>query len=123
MYIQRINNNSWYDGIYHFKDLNCSIIHRENGPAIEYDNGIKEWLFNGVLHRENGPTFECPNGNKKWYFNGKLHREDGPAIEYANGNKYYFLNNKKLLKKEYIEYIKSKPLCPAKKTKILKKCT
>ena len=27
------------------------------------------------------------DGDKEWFFNGKLHREDGPAIEYFNGDK------------------------------------
>ena len=26
--------------------------HREDGPAVEYANGIKEWHLNGERHRE-----------------------------------------------------------------------
>ena len=56
---------------------------------IEYtitvnDDGNKEWRVDGVLHREDGPAVEYANGDKEWYFNGKRHREDGPAVEFGN---------------------------------------
>jgi len=57
-------------------------IHREDGPAIEYYNGSKEWYINGKPHREDGPAKEYSNGSKEWYINGKLHREGGPARIY-----------------------------------------
>ncbi len=57
--------------------------HREDGPAIEYADGDKEWFLNGKLHREDGPAIEGANGNKSWYLNGEHHREDGPAVEYS----------------------------------------
>ena len=69
------------------------IHHREDGPAIEYVDGYKEWWLNGKLHREDGPAIEYADGNKQWQLNGKLHREDGPAVERANGDKYWYLND------------------------------
>jgi hypothetical protein len=67
--------------------------HREDGPAIEYANGNREWYLNGELHREDGPACEyTTNGSKGWFLNGRLHRKDGPALEYANGEKQYWLN-------------------------------
>jgi hypothetical protein len=68
-------------------------LHREDGPAIEYANGIKKWYLNGLLHREDGPAIEYVTGNKEWYLNGERHREDGPAREWANGNKEWYLND------------------------------
>jgi len=58
--------------------------------------GNIRWYKEGtdILHRENGPAVEFANGTKAWYQNGKYHRTDGPAIEYVDGNKYYYLNNK-----------------------------
>ena len=100
MYIKRINNGNLYDGLYYFKNSECTILHREDGPAIESVDGHKEWRING-----------------------KYHREDGPAIIYVNGEKSYYLNNNWLTKQQYIEYIKSKPICPKKKSRILKQCT
>ena len=72
-------------------------LHREDGPAIEYANGDKEWWhLNGKLHREDGPAIEYANGGKWWYLNGKRHREDGPAIEYTNGDKEWWLDNEEV---------------------------
>jgi hypothetical protein len=45
------------------------------------------WILNDKLHRADGPAVEHENGAKQWYKYGKLHREDGPAIEEANGSK------------------------------------
>jgi hypothetical protein len=36
-----------------------------------YENGTKVWkLPNGLLHRENGPAVEYASGNEAWYING-----------------------------------------------------
>ena len=56
--------------------------------------GDKFYYVNNVLHREDGPAIEFANGNKLWYKNGELHREDGPAVEYLNGHKEWFLHGK-----------------------------
>lgn len=70
-----------------------NILHREDGPAIEYDNGNKEYWFMGKLHREGGPAIDYANGQKEYYVNYKLHREDGPAFEHADGHKKYYVND------------------------------
>jgi hypothetical protein len=62
---------------------------------VKTDGKTTKWYFNGsVLHREDGPAIETTDGYKEWYLNGKLHREDGPAVEYADGPKYWYLNGK-----------------------------
>ena len=145
MHKKIINNNPWINGIYYYKDPNYTILHRENGPAIEYANGNKEWYLSGKLHREDGPAIEYSNGDKEWYLNGVLHQEDGPAIEYhdghkewwingkchredgpavedANRNRFYYLNNEEFSKEKYIQYIKNKAICLAKQSRILKRC-
>ena len=40
----------------------------------EYKNKLRK------LHRTDGPAVEYDNGIKLLYINGKLHRLDGPAI-------------------------------------------
>jgi len=79
------------------------LLHREDGPAIEYTNGDKYWWLNGKLHRENGPAVEWSNGNKEWYLNNKRHREDGPAVERSDGDKYWFLNGEEVTKEEVMD--------------------
>jgi hypothetical protein len=76
-------------GTYHVMN---SKYHREDGPAMEYSDGTKEWCRNGQCHREDGPAIEYSNGTKEWYRNGQHHREDGPAIEYSNGYKAWYRN-------------------------------
>ena len=66
-----------------------------------YDNGDRLWYLNGYLHREEGPALEGADGIKEWYLNGKRHREGGPAVEYAYGIKEWFLNGKRLTEQEY----------------------
>lgn len=63
--------------------------HREDGPAVEYVSGVKEWFINDKRHRENGPAIERSD-RKEWWFKGKRHREDGPAVEYTDGGKEWF---------------------------------
>ena len=54
-----------------------------------------------ILHREDGPAIERDNGDKFWYIDGDLHRTDGPAIELSTGHKEWWVNGKRLFKKEY----------------------
>jgi len=76
--------------------------HREDGPAIEHPNGAKNWYKHGTRHREDGPAFEGSNGSKEWRINGKLHREDGPAFEGANGDKTWALNGERMSEREFL---------------------
>ena len=67
-------------------------LHREDGHAVEYRDGKKEWYketkdrrkasyYNkgmlgmlgklGMLHREDGPAVESPDGKNEWYLNGE----------------------------------------------------
>jgi hypothetical protein len=54
-----------------------------------YDNRVVYRNEKGVLHREDGPAIEYNNGTKYFYINGLLHREDGPAVIDANGEQYW----------------------------------
>lgn len=66
----------------YYKDKDCKIIHREDGPAIEFSNGGKFWVING-----------------------KFHKEDGPAIIFSNNDVEYWLNDISYSEKEYLEEI------------------
>jgi hypothetical protein len=58
--------------------------------TMELDkDGNKRWYTpNGVIHREDGPAVEYVNGRKCWMQFGKYHRTDGPAIEDAENETY-----------------------------------
>lgn len=46
------------------------LIHREDGPAVEWDHGGREWWIQGNLHREDGPAVIWPDGTVRWYLDG-----------------------------------------------------
>ena len=90
-----------------------NVLHREDGPAVEYPNSSKYWYKNGKRHREIGPAVETFYGDKQWYKNGKVHRDDGPAIEYVYGDKEWYLNdvcygyNNDFTNESWIKFIKT----------------
>lgn len=85
-----------------YKDAKCTVLHRENAPAIEWANGAKSWYQNGLLHSTDGPAIELADGTKLWYQNGDLHRTDGPAVEYADGAKRWYINGDPLTEAEFL---------------------
>jgi hypothetical protein len=90
------------DGVkFYYKDKEQTILHREDGPAVEHTSGTKEWYVNGKRHRLDGPAYSYANGSKAWYVNDKLHRLDGPAIKYFNGNKAWFVNGVFILEEDH----------------------
>lgn len=66
-------------------------IHNDNGPACQTTTS-KYWRINGVLHREDGPAIQYSGGSELWYLNGKLHREDGPALTTPGGEDQWWAN-------------------------------
>jgi hypothetical protein len=64
------------EGTFYYKDKEMTILHREDGPAIEYANGSKSWWFYGLRHRTDGPAFVRINGTRSWFLNGKEVTED-----------------------------------------------
>jgi hypothetical protein len=77
------------DGRHRRGDLSVHVqggrLHREDGPALEWAHGTREWYRRGRRHREGGPAVEHADGTKCWYLEGQLHRDDGPAVERADG--------------------------------------
>lgn len=60
---------------------------------VQYPTSLRWFNDAGILHREDGPAVEWNNGSKEWYFNGKRHRLDGPAVERFNGHKEWWFEN------------------------------
>jgi len=74
--------------------------------TVRVDDDCTEWFLNGVLHRENGPALEWANGSKFWYKEGKFHREDGPALEYTNGDKIWYIEGEMYTEENFNKKIK-----------------
>jgi len=87
---------------YYYSDREMTVLHREDGPAIEHPNGTKQWLIFNKYHREDGPAIENPNGAKQWFLDGGRHREDGPAIIWEDGTKEWYLKDKCMTEEEHI---------------------
>jgi hypothetical protein len=88
--IDRNGTKTWYlnevypDGV----SSQAGILHREDGPAIEYASGTKAWYLNGVQHREDGPAVESASGTRIWWLHGVLYTEDEFRLIQFN-NKVY----------------------------------
>lgn len=67
-----------------------SILHREDGPAVEFNGGFRSWYVNGRLHRVDGPASIAPDGDTRWCINGQLHRDGGPAITISDGTEMWY---------------------------------
>jgi hypothetical protein len=86
---------------YYHKDKEMTILHREDGPAIEYETGDKCWVVDGKRHRLDGPAVVWADGSRFWWRNDTLHREDGPAVEYADGDKEWWLEGREYTEAEF----------------------
>ena len=61
----------------YYSDREKTILHRLDGPAIEWKNGSKTYLVHNILHRLDGPAVIRDGGlDKKYYINGKLYNEE-----------------------------------------------
>jgi hypothetical protein len=46
-------------------------VHRVDGPAVEYSNGLKEWWLHDNIYRTDGPAIERGDGTFIWRFGNK----------------------------------------------------
>lgn len=53
--------------IVYYKDKTHRIIHRVDGPALEWNDGRRRWLQNGKVHRMDGPAIEWVDGGREWW--------------------------------------------------------
>lgn len=60
MICKTYNKGNIYEHTVYFKDKECTIYHRQDGPAIEYVSGRKRWFLNGKPHRIGGPCDYIP---------------------------------------------------------------
>jgi hypothetical protein len=71
--------------------------------TVKVTEEYTKWYKEGtdILHRTEGPAVEWSDGSKEWWLYGKLHRTDGPAIEYSNGFTEWYLNGIQLTEEEF----------------------
>ena len=61
----------------------------------------KHYYINGILHREDGPAVEYPDGTKYWYKNGKVHRFGGTAVIMPGDAESYWIDDKQVTKEQH----------------------
>jgi len=89
--------------------ITCEDAQKENmkkTPIAIVKNKIKYYRVDGKLHREDGPAVIYPDGRKDWYLNDKLHRDNGPAIENLDGRCSYYLKGRYFITKDRWESAK-----------------
>jgi hypothetical protein len=82
-----------------YRDEN-GVLHREDGPALIYNNGEENWYKRGRLHRENGLPAIIKKEYKLYMVNGRRHNEYGPGYENIDGTVWWYLNNIKYIEEE-----------------------
>jgi len=89
-------------------------MNKDDQPICEISStGNKWWYLDDHLHREDGPAVEYDDGTKYWYFHGQCHRLDGPAQEYTDGSKFWWYYGKYIKcssQKEFEQLIKLRAL-------------
>ena len=65
-----------------------------------------------LLHRLDGPAVEYAAGTKEWYVDGELHRVDGPAIEYSSGDHYWYVDGLEYSEEDFNQLIKEAKALP-----------
>ena len=109
LFVDYLGNENWY-----FDNW----LHREDGPAVVFVDGRKEWWYTGIfagsgdkpdptlwtrltsLEANGGPLLNgCVvglDGTKCWLKDGLRHRADGPAVELGGGTKSWYFNGRAL---------------------------
>ena len=90
-----IVKNGMFENLNSYKWYKDNVLHRVDGPAIEYFNGDEEWYFEGKLHRVDGAAYISLHGKyKEWWQHNFLHRLDGPAVIMSSGNEMWYYKGK-----------------------------
>ena len=72
------------------------LLHRIDGPAVEWVSGTIEWYQHGARHRLDGPAY-ISNTTTVWYKHNKLHNPNGPAAIYPHrGEKFWYIHGKRI---------------------------
>jgi hypothetical protein len=76
-----------------------------DNPRID-THGNKWWHDSaGQVHRDNGPAIIWADGGRDWYQHSRQHRDDGPAVEWSDGDKEWCLNGKYLSFEEWLDEV------------------
>ena len=68
-------------------DVFCELKYR----VVVDQFGTRYYNADGQLHRDEGPAIEWVDGAKEWYQNGQMHRIGGPAVKWGSLRQWFLL--------------------------------
>jgi hypothetical protein len=75
-----------------YKKVTQITISNKGYELVEYSKGTKAWYLDGEFHREDGPAIVYFNGNKDWFLYGRsLDKDDFDSIEMVRSMQAYEL--------------------------------
>ena len=78
--IDAFGTKRWYQKGFQVHELGVPrlykdpILHRDDGPAVIYEDGTELWYKDGFLHRDDGPAAILYGGLLRWAKYGKLYQ-------------------------------------------------
>lgn len=73
------------------------VLHRTDGStALLDENGNQGWYLHGGLHREDGPAKVYIDGMQVWYQHDRRHRDDGPALICPDGRQQWWRHGRQV---------------------------
>ena len=115
--IDREGTRRWYDHEKNLhRENGPAVIFKPGHHSIRKPSpgtkGTRYWFKHGKRHREDGPAREFENGLKEWWLDGEPHRLDGPAIVYSSDWGDWFINGRLLDKKTVLKWYRDNGFDP-----------
>ena len=66
-------------------DVYCALKYR----VVVDEFGTRYYNTRGQLHRDEGPAIEWIDGGKEWFQNGQMHRIGGPTVEWGSLRQWF----------------------------------
>lgn len=93
-FIKVHGTHSLSKGAYRTGDLDQPL--SKTDIVLQVRSGMCVWTVDNNFHRDDGPAVEWENGSVEWYKHGRFHREDGPAVIMAGGSRVWYLDGQRL---------------------------
>jgi hypothetical protein len=85
----------------HYYIKGTDLLHKEDGPAVQWEHGMKEWWINGKRHRGDGPAIEFPNGDEMWALEGRYYSKEGWFNALSKENQMKILYSEYFIRGQY----------------------
>lgn len=73
---------------------------------VDLGNRSEFRTANGAVHCDDGPAVQWADGRKEWFHHGLRHRLDGRAVEYSSGGGEWYIGNHRLDDEELCDHLR-----------------